>query len=108
MTAAERYLWNRLRAERFYGLKFNRQEPIGPYIVDFYCSVARLVIELDGDAHYFTRSSDEKRQTYLEELGLTVFRVPNYEVLNNTGTVMGKIYAHCSGHVDGDSDSTKQ
>ena len=99
MTAAERKLWRRIRANRFLGLSFQRQEPVGPYIVDFYCSVARLVIELDGDAHFYTAAADRQRQAYLESLGMTVLRFPNFEVLSNTGHVMDMIYAACEGHL---------
>ena len=99
MTAAERKLWQRLRANRFLGLSFQRQEPVGPYIVDFYCSVARLVIELDGDAHFYTAAADRHRQSYLESLGMTVLRFPNFEVLSNTGRVLDMIYAACEGHL---------
>ncbi len=47
----ERILWEQLRGRRFQGFKFRRQHPIGPYVVDFYCSAANLVLELDGETH---------------------------------------------------------
>lgn len=50
-TEAERRLWYRLRAGQIGGVKFRRQHPIGPYIVDFVCSSRRLVIEVDGGLH---------------------------------------------------------
>jgi len=51
-TPAEKIFWNALRRMPFYkSLKFNRQKPIEPYIVDFYCHRLRLVIEIDGDSH---------------------------------------------------------
>jgi len=99
MTPAERHLWSKLRAYRFHGLKFQRQEPFGPYIVDFYCSVARLAIELDGDAHFFTRRADAVRQEFLEAEGVTVLRFPNFEVLHNTAVVLRKIHEVCYGHL---------
>ncbi len=105
MTSAERLLWSRLRARRLAGLKFQRQEPIGPYIVDFYCHIARLVIELDGDAHYLTSVHDRIRQEFLEEIGLTVLRFPNFEVLNNTSFVLGRILDQCAGHLNIDVSS---
>jgi len=52
MTEAEVALWSRLRRKQLYGLQFNRQKPPGNYIVDFYCSPARLVVEIDGGQHY--------------------------------------------------------
>ena len=99
MTPAERHLWTRLRAGRFYGLKFQRQEPFGLYVVDFYCSAARLVIELYGDAHSFTVERDAQRQRFLQAEGLTVLRFPNFEVLRNTGFVMQRIIEACEGHL---------
>ena len=99
MTPAERHLWQRLRARRLFGLKFQRQEPIGPYIVDFYCSTARLAIELDGDAHYLTSRNDAIRQKYLEDEGLSVLRFPNFEALQNTGVVIQRILESCLGHL---------
>ena len=105
MTPAERKLWGFMRAERFHGLKFQRQEPIGHYIVDFYCSTARLVIELDGDAHSFTLKSDAIRQQYLEDEGLTVIRFPNFEVIRNIYGVLERIYLHCEEHLPDHDDS---
>ena len=99
MTPAEWRLWSRIRANRFHGLKFQRQEPVGPYIVDFYCSTARLVIELDGDAHYFTSRNDAIRQRFLEKEGMRVIRFPNFEVMNNLSTVLAMIYSACEGHI---------
>jgi len=99
MTPVERHLWQSLRAIRFHGLKFQRQKPIGPYIVDFYCSTVRLVIELDGDAHYYTAKSDAIRQQFLENEGLTVIRFPNFEVLRSTAVALNRIYGFCEGHI---------
>src|SRR5208337_573404 len=50
-TIPERMLWNRLRGGRLAGLKFRRQQPIGPYIVDFFCHEVGLVVEVDGRSH---------------------------------------------------------
>jgi len=99
MTPSERRLWTRLRANRFHGLKFQRQEPVGPYIVDFYCPVARIVIELDGQAHGFTIKADQARDSYLADLGLTILRIPNSEVIFNLDSVLERIYTLCSGHI---------
>ncbi|MFL5239582.1 MAG: endonuclease domain-containing protein, partial [Rhizomicrobium sp.] len=55
-TDAERKLWYCLRDKRVLGLRFRRQQPIGPYIADFYCSAAKLVVELDGSQHADTRA----------------------------------------------------
>ena len=52
MTDAEQWLWQRLRRKQILGLQFYRQKPILNFIVDFYCSAAKLVIECDGGQHY--------------------------------------------------------
>ena len=50
-TESERRLWSLLRRKQMAGLRFRRQQTIGPYIVDFYCSATKLIVELDGDQH---------------------------------------------------------
>ena len=97
MTAAERKLWSHLRNSRFHGLRWVRQEPIGPYIVDFYCSTARVVVELDGDAHSFTSKKDAERQKWLEEDGILVLRFSNYAVLFDIELVLLRILEACKG-----------
>ena len=68
MTEPEKRLWARLRARQVNNLKFRRQHGIGDYIVDFYCSDASLVIELDGDSHVDTGQAlrDKERDAYLQ------------------------------------------
>jgi very-short-patch-repair endonuclease len=93
MTDAERLIWSKLRMKQFKGLLFSRQKPLGEYIADFYCHKARLVIEIDGGQH-FTNSAikyDNARSKYLEELGLTVLRFTNLDVLENIEGVMDTI-----------------
>jgi len=72
---------------------------MGPYIVDFYCSVARLVIELDGDAHSYSIRADKARQDHLEECGMIVVRFLNYDVLHSIDYVLERIYVECAGHL---------
>jgi len=72
-------------------LKFRRQHPIEPYIVDFYCAEAELILELDGRSHDGKAVYDEKRSAVFFRLGLTVFRIPNDEVLNNIDGVAAAI-----------------
>ena len=83
MTPEEKHLW--YDCLRNYPVKLLKQKVIGNYIVDFYCAKANLVIELDGSQHGFETEieNDAKRTEYLESLGLTVIRVPNYEIHNN-------------------------
>src|SRR6185295_2538863 len=70
-TDAESLLWRHLRAHRFAGWKFKRQQPIGPYIVDFVCLAARLVIEVDGGQHLESKA-DAARDAWLEQEGFEV------------------------------------
>jgi len=82
MTPQERKLWyiflKRLPVNVY------RQKPLGPYIVDFYCPSAELVIELDGEQHYNIEGEkkDLARSKYLEGLGLRVLRFTNTEIDN--------------------------
>jgi len=82
-TDAERKLWSLLRSKQFGGLRFRRQQPIGPYIVDFYCSAAKLIVELDGEQHGEENHVryDENRTRWLLAHGYRVLRYPNVEFL---------------------------
>jgi very-short-patch-repair endonuclease len=73
-TDAEGRLWGELRARRLGGWKWRRQSPIGPFIVDFYCPAARLVVELDGSQHLDQIEYDRRRTQYFERGGLRVIR----------------------------------
>ncbi len=70
-----------LRGGRLAGLKFRRQHPIGPYIADFYCESAKLVVELDGMTHVGTGEKDDERTRFIESQGLRVVRFTNDEVV---------------------------
>lgn len=83
-TQAERTIWRDiLRKRQFARFKFLRQKPIGRYIVDFYCSELRVVVEIDGDSHAETVAYDGSRTRFLNSHGLQVIRYTNDEVLNN-------------------------
>lgn len=93
-TPAEKKFWNGLRKMPFYeSLTFNRQKPIGSYIVDFYSHRQKLVIEIDGDSHgtTVTKKKDIERTRFLNSQGLTVFRFSNSEVEKNLEAVMVEI-----------------
>ena len=83
----ERILWNVLRNRQVAGLRFRRQIPIGPYCVDFVCSSAKLVVELDGISHDGRQRQDAERTAFLNEQGLRVFRVTNDDVLDDVESV---------------------
>ena len=88
-TDAERRLWYHLRGGRLGGYKFRRQHEIPPYIVDFYCEVAKLVVELDGSQH--ESEIDAVRTHYLNVQGLEVVRFWDDEVLSKKDAVLESI-----------------
>lgn len=94
-TDAESKLWHHLRARSLDGHKFVRQEPIGPYVVDFACREQRLVVELDGGQHA-TDPRDPVRDAFLIGLNYRVFRFWNNDVLSNTAGVLETIAAALS------------
>ena len=99
-TDAERLLWAHLRRANLGGARFRRQQPIGPYIVDFYCHRARLVVELDGSQHTEAEHArrDIERDAFLESHGLRVLRVSDDKVLKQLPTVLEEIFARvCPG-----------
>jgi very-short-patch-repair endonuclease len=91
-TDAEARLWFLLRDRRLGGRKFRRQHPIPPYVVDFYCGEAKLVIELDGSQHAEASERDVERARFLESRGLRVRRYWNNEVLTATEAVLQDIW----------------
>ena len=88
MTVPERMVWQALRDRRLAGWKFRRQAAIGPYIVDFYCHAARLVLEIDGLSHVGRGDQDREREEWLRSRGLHVVRLDNDEVLRELEPVM--------------------
>lgn len=91
MTKAETTLWNRLRAHRLVGEKFRRQQPIGPYVVDFVHFGARLVVEADGGQHG-TSDYDPRRDAWLNAQGFRVLRFWNNDILLQTEAVLAAIW----------------
>ncbi len=96
MTPSENKLWSTLRGRQIEGLKFRRQHPIGPYIVDFFCAKHRLVIEIDGAIHDCQLQADEQRTAELVVRGYKVIRFSNEEIENNLGGVLEIISRSCS------------
>lgn len=92
MTEAERHLWRSLRMHHLDGHKFRRQFPLGPYIVDFICLPARLIVELDGGQH-LDSPADKTRDAWLASQGFRVMRFWNNDVLNQTEAVLESILA---------------
>lgn len=97
-TEAERKLWAMLRARQMTGLRFRRQQPIGAYIVDFYCTAAKLVVGLDGSQHGDERNIeyDEARSDWLETHGYSVLRFSNADFLRKKHAAVEAIFAAVS------------
>ncbi len=90
-TDAERRLWQGLRGRQMDGFKFRRQMPLGPYIVDFVCLEARLVIEVDGGQHQGSQK-DQARDAWLTAEGYRVLRFWDHEVLGRTTELLERIW----------------
>ena len=93
LTDAERVLWTHLRKRRINGLRFRRQHPIPPFIVDFACPQIRLAIEIDGSQHDDDSERDEWRSRKLAESGYRVIRYWNNDVLHDIESVLDSIHA---------------
>jgi very-short-patch-repair endonuclease len=90
MTPPEARLWNCLRAGRLRGLKFRRQHPVGPYILDFYCAEAKLAIEVDGAGHQQADqiAHDRRRTAWLGTQGIGVIRLRAPDVRDELDSVL--------------------
>jgi len=91
-TKAEGILWSIVRNRQFGGYKFRRQKPIGPYIVDFYCSDAKVAVELDGGGHFDQLEYDQQRDDYLAKKNIVVLRFLNEQLLKDTDCVLADIW----------------
>jgi very-short-patch-repair endonuclease len=83
MSLPEILLWQDLRRGGLCGLQFRRQHPVGPYILDFYCALARLAVEVDGSGHQTPEQADhdQRRDAWLNQNGIRVLRVYAPDVL---------------------------
>ena len=95
MTPAEVYLWQRIRKKQIENLQFYRQKMLGRYIVDFYCPVKKIIIEVDGGQHYDSGKLVEEdlvRENYLKNvLKLNIIRFTNIEIKVSMPAVIDKI-----------------
>jgi len=96
-TESERILWQALRGKKLDGLKFRRQQPVGLFVVDFYNSNYRLVIEVDGPIHDLQKQADQERQAILEMLGLNVLRIKAELVEKDINNALDMIRAKIHG-----------
>ncbi len=85
MTKAEVILWSSLRGKQLSGLKFRRQHPLGPYVVDFFCASHRLAVEVDGGVHDDADRAyrDADRDSWIQARAIRLLRIPNDLVLDN-------------------------
>jgi very-short-patch-repair endonuclease len=93
-TDAEKKLWRLLRDRRFAEFKFRRQYPFAIYFLDFYCSIAKLAVELDGGGHGFPdqRARDAKRNQFLAKQGIKVLRFWNHQLRGELEAVRFEIW----------------
>jgi very-short-patch-repair endonuclease len=89
-TSQEVILWNKLR-NRQLGFKIKRQYSVGPYVLDFYCPLKKLAIEIDGSQHLENKEYDVQRSDYLSVFGIKVIRFWNNEINVNIDGVVNKI-----------------
>jgi very-short-patch-repair endonuclease len=94
MSLPEIRLWSLLRRSPA-GVKFRRQHPIGPYVADFYCPAAKLVIEIDGRIHDFTTGRDVARDEYVRGLGMNIIRIPASDVMEDAHSVADGLVRLC-------------
>ena len=93
LTPPEVRLWQALRRRGLDGLKFRRQHPIGPFVLDFYCVSARLAVEIDGAVHTLgdNPARDDSRDLWLERLVITVLRIEARHVRDRLDAVLTDI-----------------
>lgn len=98
MTPWERKLWHLFL--KTYPIRFQRQKPLGEFIVDFYCAQAKLIVELDGNGHYTDEQTryDRRRTDVLESMGFHVVRYTNADVDKNFHGVCEDIDAYVKRH----------
>ena len=92
-TSAEAVLWKMLKNKQIQGLKFRRQHSVGKLILDFYCPVKNLAIELDGEHHAFPgkETLDLKRDNFLLSLGIKILRFENKIVFEDPELIIEEI-----------------
>lgn len=88
---AEVVFWMQVRNKIFWGIDFDRQRVIGSYIVDFYVKRLGLIVEIDGESHNDKEEYDNRREAFLESLGLEIFKTTNYRVLNDLENVLKEL-----------------
>jgi very-short-patch-repair endonuclease len=103
LAPAEAALWKSLQRSQVNGKKFRRQHSVGNYVLDFYCPECRLAVELDGQGHFNSMTSeyDYRRTEYLKTLGIRVLRFENRLVFENLEGVLHMIRDHLTTPAEG-------
>ena len=93
LSLPEVLLWQQLRGRRLEGLRFRRQHPMGPFILDFYCAEAKLAIEVDGASHHAGSRPDRDayRDRWLADSGVHTLRLPASYVLSDLNSALNMI-----------------
>ena len=101
MTPPEARLWVVLKGGKLAGLRFRRQHPVGPFVLDFYCPAARLAVEVDGAGHEHPErmAADRRRTRWLAQQGIEVLRVAAEDVRVNLEGVLGTIRERAEGRL---------
>jgi very-short-patch-repair endonuclease len=98
LSLPELLLWRLLRVSRR-ELRFRKQHAVGPFVADFYCPSAKMVIEIDGATHDYSVQADAERDAYMAGLGLRVMRIAAADVLADPDAVADGIYRLCEASV---------
>ena len=103
MSLPEVLLWQQLRGRRLEGLRFRRQHPVGPFILDFFCAEAHLAVEVDGASHYVgnRQEQDAYRDRWLSESGIHTLRLPASLVLKDLNAALHTILHEIGGRPSG-------
>ena len=101
-------MWQKLRAGEMHGFTFNRQKPLGRYIVDFYCKRLKLVIEVDGGYHFEEEQKikDKEREQILQRLGLHFLRFHDEEIRKDMDLVLQSINQYIDGFLSTSMNET--
>lgn len=93
MSPPEAILWQRLRGGQLEGLRFRRQHPIGPYVLDFYCDAAKLAVEVDGSRHFEAAAlaHDGRRDAWCAARGIETLRFSSLDIFNELEGVVTRI-----------------
>ncbi len=107
MTSFERKLWEILSNSQMGDLKWRRQHPLPPYIADFFCAAAKVVVELDGRGHEGQIEYDAARDNWMKEQGILVLRFSNWEFENNVEGVWEAIRETCLKRIENGEGNSK-